>query len=559
MKSKAVSKILVALFVLCAVFAVASSIYGGIAINTDDVPLNSGSVHSLNTGWYLIENGEKIEIPALPTVISRSGTDSVTLYREMPAEYPSNAVICMESYHQTLRVTVGGRVVYEYGQENKSPVGRLLGNVWNLAGLPEGTEGETLSLELASPYTQKDWHVSDVFMGSRSAVVHKLFLSSLNVIVFCLLSLALGLFFLLLTLLLKIKRLDFNRQGFLYLSLFILVSTVWIATDSKIPQFFFGNKAAIYLLSFFSFMLMPVPFLLYLRNLCRHGEKMFLSMCALFILNFLLCTGLYFAGAVDLTSTLPITHVLMALAIVGSMVVVLRERFHYGNRDTELVIVGIGALFAGALLSLLTFYPQGDSDNSFFFRCGLAAFFGLLCYSTFKRGVRLLRTSMQAETYRELAFSDTMTQLANRAAFDRDAEELQKQETGAPLAVAVFDINNLKNVNDTYGHLAGDRLIRGAADCIRESFGPLGRCYRIGGDEFVVMMRNGAPGQAGQAFERLADCVANCDVGNPDGLNMANGYAAGTCSGQDFVYRLFREADALMYEQKGKRVREKRF
>ncbi|MBR5705734.1 MAG: diguanylate cyclase, partial [Deltaproteobacteria bacterium] len=61
---------------------------------------------------------------------------------------------------------------------------------------------------------------------------------------------------------------------------------------------------------------------------------------------------------------------------------------------------------------------------------------------------------------------------------------------GAPpedLAVFSIDVNGLKTVNDSLGHDAGDELIRGAADCISAAFGQTGKCYRTGGDEFVVL------------------------------------------------------------------------
>lgn len=52
-----------------------------------------------------------------------------------------------------------------------------------------------------------------------------------------------------------------------------------------------------------------------------------------------------------------------------------------------------------------------------------------------------------------------------------------------------IDINGLKAVNDTLGHSAGDELIRAAARCISQVLGRYGKCYRIGGDEFIAILR----------------------------------------------------------------------
>ena len=78
-----------------------------------------------------------------------------------------------------------------------------------------------------------------------------------------------------------------------------------------------------------------------------------------------------------------------------------------------------------------------------------------------------------------------MTGIGNRAAFDRDAGILHAKRDTNTFAVAVFDVNNLKYTNDTYGHAAGDRLIKDTADSVKDAFSAIGRCYRIGGDEFA--------------------------------------------------------------------------
>ena len=72
-----------------------------------------------------------------------------------------------------------------------------------------------------------------------------------------------------------------------------------------------------------------------------------------------------------------------------------------------------------------------------------------------------------------------------------------------------LDINNLKKVNDTYGHKEGDRHIKAAADVISQSFGMIGDCYRTGGDEFIVVIEDlkdpSALKEAEEKFRKLID------------------------------------------------------
>ena len=88
----------------------------------------------------------------------------------------------------------------------------------------------------------------------------------------------------------------------------------------------------------------------------------------------------------------------------------------------------------------------------------------------------------------EQLMKDAMCDVYSRYAYMKDIEWYSKMPSlPRAFTVFVFDINGLKTVNDTYGHDAGDELIIGAARCIQKAVGNDGKCYRVGGDEFVVV------------------------------------------------------------------------
>lgn len=297
---------------------------------------------------------------------------------------------------------------------------------------------------------------------------------------------------------------------------------------------------------------MPVPYLMFLRQICRHGKGALDCLSILFLLQTIFCAVLYITGTVDLIMSLPVTHFLIICTVAASIFLCLRELLHYHNKDTFFVLIGICILAAGAMLSLAAFLPQKISDNSLFFRIGLIGFYLSLCYVSLRRGMGLLRTSMEAETYRRLAYKDAMTGIGNRAAFDRDAGILHAKRDTNTFAVAVFDVNNLKYTNDTYGHAAGDRLIKDTADSVKDAFSAIGRCYRIGGDEFAVIMEHIPDESIEEAFCSFRENIRKYGEGNPEGLDAAGGWAKGENTGTDFIYRLFHQADAKMYESKEK-------
>jgi diguanylate cyclase (GGDEF)-like protein len=151
-----------------------------------------------------------------------------------------------------------------------------------------------------------------------------------------------------------------------------------------------------------------------------------------------------------------------------------------------------------------------------------------------------------------LAFQDPLTGLGNRRAVDERLEEAMAAHVGdgAPVSLVLADINRLKQVNDLFGHDAGDRLIVAVADAVSRASGlaPDSLAARIGGDEFCIVV-SGAPGA-------VAVAVANelCKV--VDSQPMSTGVSCGVASTDllpgriDVPARLFRLADAAQYRAK---------
>ncbi len=156
---------------------------------------------------------------------------------------------------------------------------------------------------------------------------------------------------------------------------------------------------------------------------------------------------------------------------------------------------------------------------------------------------------------RSAAETDTLTGLPNRYGFEQYL--LESGRSGYSLAVFLFDINYLKVTNDTLGHAAGDKLIRSAADCIRECFGleDENNCFRFGGDEFAAVEKN-------CAREKIDRMVKHFELSQAErGISISWGYAFTEEIGNTTVKKMMDEADKHMYERKekmhGKRSGEK--
>ena len=94
------------------------------------------------------------------------------------------------------------------------------------------------------------------------------------------------------------------------------------------------------------------------------------------------------------------------------------------------------------------------------------------------------------EHLQDVATTDSLTGLENRLAFDALLDTInQEQSKTSNWTMLLMDVNGLKYANDTFGHHAGDALIVAAANAIKGAYGTTGNCFRIGGDEFVVVTR----------------------------------------------------------------------
>lgn len=101
-----------------------------------------------------------------------------------------------------------------------------------------------------------------------------------------------------------------------------------------------------------------------------------------------------------------------------------------------------------------------------------------------------LEMSRRAEEFEAAAMKDELTGLYNRKAFDsRMRHAVDKfNEGGSPFALIIFDINRFKEINDTFGHVAGDKVLQKVGECLKDTFRKHDFIARYGGDEFVVLI-----------------------------------------------------------------------
>jgi diguanylate cyclase (GGDEF)-like protein len=155
-----------------------------------------------------------------------------------------------------------------------------------------------------------------------------------------------------------------------------------------------------------------------------------------------------------------------------------------------------------------------------------------------------LTLATQFEQMRFLADHDPLTNLLNRRSFVQqlDAEVSRSRRYERPLALVIFDLDELKTVNDTQGHAAGDEAIKLVADALRRTIRTGDNAFRIGGDEFAVILAEADERDAAAAAQRIAD-----------ELQLAASFGVAVCASDCEAGALLREADDAMYRMKRRR------
>jgi diguanylate cyclase (GGDEF)-like protein len=147
---------------------------------------------------------------------------------------------------------------------------------------------------------------------------------------------------------------------------------------------------------------------------------------------------------------------------------------------------------------------------------------------------------------------DPLTGLLNRSALRRRFDELEQQArlTGETLSLLVCDIDRFKSVNDTYGHDRGDAVLRDFAYEMRKHLRSFELIYRLGGEEFVLILPGAGDSDAVRIAEHLRELLAEA---RPGGLAVTVSIGVATASGEDVEFEgLFKRADRALYAAKAR-------
>ncbi len=554
-KSKKYGKLLICIYICF--FAAFAAVSAYIALSCDRPSFKDemyGSAAPFSSGWTL-DGGSSVDISGLGKLDIPAG-EEFGVFACLPS--PCGQSLFFRSKNIFYSVFIDGEEVYSPEAPQNIFYTDSFGTRWNCIPL-DGYAGKTVEIRITKSYDNSG-SIDNIYIGNPGGIVLKIIEDRAAALLTCILLMFIGILLILADIPVNIQ--SKKNHELLYLGLFALNISVWCLSETNLVQFYFYDSRLMQTISCTILMLIPVPMILYLDSAFGLTWKWLSPLfCIISESEIILCWTLHFLKISDIHGTLFLSHIMLGISAVIMFSVNIRNTFtkRAGNSPMIYRILrgsGFICLSVATLIDIIRYYGSGSDDNAMFVRIGMLVYIACYGISSLENTINAVKMGVKADIISHLAYSDGLTGVGNRTAFTEHLSELENGENG-PIGIIMFDVNDLKLTNDTYGHHVGDNMLIKSADVIRDSFEPCGgKCYRIGGDEFAVILEgNGIQ-------EKYENCLKNfnenIDKYNalPDkefDLSIAQGFA-GYDGGKDkcSVTEVYKAADVKMYENKKK-------
>ena len=524
----------------------------GISIVFDprDMSFNQEKVTFVTDGWfYSLEDGQMKAFKA-PMKIQTTKEKPLEIHKTFHKSIPLGNSLGFRSSQQEIHVYLDDTEIYSYEKVEVVPtLPKSPASAWHIIELPEIHSGQVLKVTSVSPY--KDYHgiVNEFMISSKSAIIFQIANEYFPTLFTSILVLALGVALTFYGV--HIYRIR-HSANFIYLGLFALLLGTWFFGESKYIQFFLGKVLLPYQMVFLSLALMPIPALLFFNNVLQpKSQRPYEVLCLVSITNFFAMVIAQTLGLIDFYQWVRLSHSIIfldMLLVIWSMTEFIRTNTY---KRAKFLLLGFGVFFIMGMINLFFFYIMYQNDDTLFLQIGTLLALIIIAKGEIEKNLELIQVGFEAAAFKKAAYTDSLTQIGNRYAFDLVLEEVAHKEPKDNIdnAICIIDVDGLKFANDTYGHWMGDQLICSMAKCLKSVFYGRGQCFRIGGDEFAVILRGDRPqlrGYLNNLKEEIMLNNMNCQCI----LSASWGMAFQTDTDENCIYETLQMADALMYLDK---------
>jgi diguanylate cyclase (GGDEF)-like protein len=344
-----------------------------------------------------------------------------------------------------------------------------------------------------------------------------------------------------------------SYQSLLWISLFSASVGVWFFTEAYVWAISTGSFAASGLLSYIALSLMPLSLLGILKTICTERLASLRWIVAVAKVILIGKWIVFLTGLVDFSGMLILIHVecVIAAGIFAVFLAWKRELFLVG----DVFRYGIW-VFLGMLVITIAAYIWGGNWllGALGTACVLLASVIISAIININSAVKEVAKIKQ---YKEYALTDIMTGLKSRYAYTIFEAQQKQGPPADDLQLMYIDIDMLKKINDTLGHVAGDEMITAVSKCIHKAFDDVAECFRMGGDEFLIA----TTAKAEVLQERIAlfnQLVSHWRGRYVEKLTVSYGVVAANEHPDLDFESLLKTADDRMYQRKRKKAKRKK-
>lgn len=486
----------------------------------------------------LIGDGKKTKV-TLPEFfdVDKSMQLNFTLNYAFSAQTVPSLVL--QANHTFMTIILDGEEIYHV-----NPQAYSLGNYFVNVHLPQVAKGAQLEIHVSVPENGIDRiQIPNLIIGNEAVILREQALDDTFSLLLNTLILLSGFILLILAILGK-KKIDSNRmllRGFLAIN-----SALYFMCETYIVVFLYPLARTTYMIDMLSFAALCPPLLVLIGwELDDWRKKLLNSIAGISMASAIAQIILALVCGVELRKLLPMTHAMQSIGILAVVVCII-----YGllrkKQNKGLFFAGFIAL--GGALDLILFMLEIGQNNVFFMKIGLLLYLLQQMYQFVHLLMKNSADEARESFYKTLALQEPLSKCYSRAAF-----ELDKGAWDGKTICTVFflDINDLKTANDLYGHSSGDQLIHALGEVLNHVFFSVGKCYRVGGDEFWAVCDNLSKGQSKKMIDQVQ---RETDTYNRNSnLPMELKFAIGVCDTMETngdLNQAIEFADKRMYENK---------
>ncbi len=545
------------LALFCAMFALAAIFFIFRMLNRNQ---GESKEFEFSDGWSVSLNGKemesKVSLPDYKLTKLEIG-DVVTISNHLPKDLEENQTMTFLVYLSTIEVKLDGEVIYAYGQDY-AEMNRLVGSGYHFINLPNDAAGKNIEITMEIREPNAFTNMLSPTISNTGAAYQNFAKSNLLGVGICMFLTLLGAVLLVVSAVAVCFSRAFVRL--VYIGSFSFLMGIWSMCNMKILQIFHVDLAANTTTEYMTLYIAPILFILLIAEIRKDSDlwrkQVMYGDAALLTLFAAVTSALQFTNIEHYPRFLGYFHLFGAISLVLAGVTAIDKK-HKIDRSNAVLYVGILVLAVSVVLDLIRFNLQKYvfQDNEMLtysvIPVGVLIFIVFLLISYIFYVYNILVEKAEKDWLTERAYHDELCRTFNRTKCSEVFRQLDKAEKD--YALVNLDLNGLKTVNDTYGHAQGDLLLKEFANILQSAFKEVGDVFRMGGDEFLVIIQKEQFSQIDQCLSRMVKLEKRRSSEMPFTIDSSYGVAKSSeCPGEN-TERVYSLADQRMYEMKTKK------